>query len=129
MEEGALKDAEIVRAVREGSVDAYRELVDRYRNILCGLAYHYLQDFEDARDVAQEAFVQAYLHLAQLREPARFGAWLRQLAVNECRMWQRRRREVEPLEALETVAAADHGDVETRLAVRRALAGLSEPAR
>src|SRR5438876_10654301 len=100
MEEWALRDAEIVRAVLEGSVEAYTELVDRYRNILCGLAYHYLQDFEDARDVAQEAFIQAYVHLGQLREPDRFGAWLRQLTVHECRMWRRRQKPTDPLETM-----------------------------
>src|SRR5205823_4886607 len=124
-----LKDAEIVRAVLEGSIEAYTELVDRYRNMLCGLAFHYLRHFEDARDVAQEAFVQAYLHLGQLREPARFGAWLRQLTVNECRMWQRRRRPAEPLEAIDPAATAGQGDVETRLAIRQALGCLSEPSR
>src|SRR2546428_13389495 len=123
MEEWALRDAEIVRAVLEGSVEAYTELVDRYRNILCGLAYHYLQDFEDARDVAQEAFIQAYLHLGQLRDPARFGPWLRQLTVNECRMWRRRQKPTEPLEMLAEESRARETDLDTRLPAQEPLTG------
>src|SRR5438094_10209111 len=128
MEEGALKDAVIVRAVREGSVDAYRELVDRYRNILCGLAYHYLQDFEDARDVAQEAFIQAYLHLDQLRDPERFGPWLRQVTVNRCRSWRRGRWRESPCEVLPEPPVSSES-IETQLTVRQALACLAEESR
>src|SRR3954452_16469879 len=129
MEVGSLRDAEIVRAVLEGDAEAYTELVDRYRSIICGLGYHYLCDFEDARDVAQEAFVQAYLHLGQLREPERFGAWLRQLTVNECRMGRRRRKPTEPLELLESELCAAEADPHMRLAVQQALECLSEPNR
>src|SRR5207245_10020683 len=74
--------------------------------------------------------IQADLHLGQLREPERFGAWLRQVTVNECRMWQRRQRPVEPLEPLAVEARRVHEDaVHTRLAVQQALECLSEANR
>jgi RNA polymerase sigma-70 factor (ECF subfamily) len=122
-------DEKIVRAVLGGDTEAYTALVDRYRKVVYGLAYHHLRHFEDARDVAQEAFIQAYLHLGQLREPERFGAWLRQLTVNECRMWQRRRRPVEPLDELTPAAGGGEDALHTRLAVEQALACLSEANR
>src|SRR5687768_7536002 len=124
-----LTDAEAVQAALNGDMDAYTELVDRYRSITCGLAYHFLRHFEDARDVAQEAFIQAYLHLGQLREPHRFGAWLRQLTINECRMWQRRQRLAEPHDACIADGRACEEEIHTRLLVWQALECLSEASR
>src|SRR5438445_13044904 len=84
-----MNDADLVHRVRQGDADAYTVLVEQYRDAIYGLAFHYLHDFEDARDVAQEAFIQAYLCLDQLRDPERFGPLLRQVTVNRCRMWRR----------------------------------------
>jgi steroid delta-isomerase-like uncharacterized protein len=83
---------------------------------------------EDARDVAQEAFIRAYLHLAQLREPEKFGAWMKQITLNECRMWLRRQQEPEAHEVL-PVAASETEQVDMRLAVQQALSCLSPESR
>jgi RNA polymerase sigma-70 factor, ECF subfamily len=86
-------DRELVARVRGGDREAFGDLVDRYRDMVYGLGYHLTHDFEAARDLAQEAFVQAYLKLDQLRDADRFAGWLRQIATNLHRN-QRRRREV-----------------------------------
>jgi RNA polymerase sigma-70 factor (ECF subfamily) len=85
-----LNDAELIRRIHQGEAEAYTPLVERYRNLVYGLAYHQLQNFEDARDVTQEVFVRAYLHLDQLREPHKLTSWLRQMTINQCRMSRRR---------------------------------------
>jgi RNA polymerase sigma-70 factor (ECF subfamily) len=123
-----MTDAEIVACVRGGDTEAYALLVDRYRSAVYGLAYHSLRSVEDARDVAQEALVQAYRCLEQLREPARFGAWLGQITRNECRAWERRHRQRGASGEPQTV---DDGvdQLVTRLAVEQALARLSEASR
>jgi RNA polymerase sigma factor (sigma-70 family) len=123
-----MNDADLVARVRQGDADAFTSLVERYRDAIYGLAFHELHDFEDARDVAQEAFIQAYMHLDQLRDPERFGPWLRQVTVNRCRSWRRSRWREAPCEELPEPAAGSES-VETRLAVRQALACLSEESR
>src|SRR5438552_10896356 len=102
-----MNDADLVGRVRQGDADAYSVLVERYRDAIYGLAFHELHDFEDARDVAQEAFIQAITlasrgtrHLDQLRDPERFGPWLRQVTVNRCRSWRRGRWRELPCEEL-----------------------------
>jgi RNA polymerase sigma-70 factor (ECF subfamily) len=123
-----MTDAAIVARVRGGDTEAYTLLVDRYRSAVYGLAYHSLRNVEDARDVAQEALVQAYLRLGQLREPAKFGAWLGQITRNECRHWERRQR---PRGRSDEPQTVDDGvdQLVTRLAVEQALARLSEASR
>jgi len=123
-----LNDAEIVRQVRGGDCEAYSQLVERYQNAVYGVAYHYLRNFDDARDAAQESFVQAYVRLGQLQVPDKFGAWIRQITANQCRMWLRQR---EMTEALDSVTATTNQmqQLETKLVVRDALWCLSEDSR
>jgi RNA polymerase sigma factor (sigma-70 family) len=123
-----MTDAEIVARVRGGDTEAYTLLVNRYRGAAYGPAYHALGSVEDARDVAQEALVQAYLHLDQLREPAKFGAWLGQITRNQCRQWERRQRP----QGRSGEPQPDAGEAEqgvTQLAVEQALGRLSEASR
>ena len=77
-----LGDGDTVRRVRTGEREAFADLVERYRDLVYALAWRHLGNAEDARDAAQEAFIQAYLCLDQLREPDRFGPWLRQVTLN-----------------------------------------------
>lgn len=80
-----LSDAEIIRAVLAGRTDAFAELVARHRDAQFRFALRMLGDSDDAEDVLQSAFVRTFRSLASCREPERFGAWLRQIVVNECR--------------------------------------------
>jgi len=85
-----LEDAELVRQTLTGNKDAFSELVRRYSGLICGLAYHFVGNMSDAEDLAQEAFIRAYQNLAQLKNPSKFGQWLRQISANLCRNWNTR---------------------------------------
>jgi RNA polymerase sigma-70 factor (ECF subfamily) len=75
-------DAELLEKVRAGERDAFGELVRRHERAILGLAVRYVGDGEDARDVAQRAFVQAYRQLARFRGEASFRTWLYRIAAN-----------------------------------------------
>ena len=97
-------DAELIERCLAGSKDSFGELVSRYQSAVYGTAYHCVGNFADAQDLAQEAFLRAYLHLSELREPAKFASWLRQITWRVCLDWlekQRRRGENVPIEAME----------------------------
>jgi len=119
-----------VRRTCEGDRRAFGELVERYRDMVYGLAYHLTGEFEAARDLAQEGFVQAYLKLKALREPEKFAGWLRRIVVNLHRM-QRRRPEVPTVRLEQEVESpqAGPGLSEIEVAVRQALGRLREPER
>ena len=85
-------DETLVSRILEGDTEAYEILVQKYQGAVFGLAYHLLGNREDAEDLAQEAFLQAYLHLNQLKERDRFAGWLKQITANLCRMWLRQNR-------------------------------------
>jgi RNA polymerase sigma-70 factor (ECF subfamily) len=85
----ALAPEQLVRRALRGETEAFGALVDLYRHQVYGVCWHALRHREEAEDAAQEAFLQAFSRLDTLREPAKFAGWLRQIAVNVCRMRQR----------------------------------------
>lgn len=84
-------DADIVAAVLAGDDHAFSILLGRHRDSCTRFAVRMLGNHEDADDALQSAFLRAYRNLGQCQDPARFGAWLYQIAVNECRTWASRR--------------------------------------
>ncbi len=130
-----MNERDLVRAACEGDPDAFGRLVERYRDAVYGLAYHYLGSFEDARDVVQESFVKAYLRLSQLQEWGKFGPWVRQIAVNECKSWRRKKGASsgtaggQPHEQNAAGADGDPERIAARMVVRKALACLTDETR
>jgi RNA polymerase sigma-70 factor (ECF subfamily) len=78
-------DAVIVARVLRGEVEAFRTLVERYRDRYARYAVHMLGNREDAEEALQDAFTRAYRSLARCEDPERFGAWLFRILVNRCR--------------------------------------------
>ena len=84
-------DADAIRAVLDGDVERYAELVDKYQGKALRLAFGFLGNYEDAKDVSQEAFVSAYQALGRFRSAAKFSTWLYRIVINECKdAWKRR---------------------------------------
>lgn len=86
-------DLPTIRDVLAGNVDAFRLLVERYQGPLFTLIGNLVPDRGDCEDIAQEAFLAAYVHLKSYRpEEARFSTWLLTIARNKClsRLKQRR---------------------------------------
>jgi len=63
--------------------------VRRYQGAVHGLSFSLAGNWADAEDIAQDTFVRAYLNLDQLREPERFGAWLRRITAGVAMNWLR----------------------------------------
>ncbi len=94
-------DAQIIATVLEGDREAYRHLVERYKDRVFGVLLRLVGDRDLAEDAAQEAFVKAYLALPRFRGESAFGTWLVQIAIHAARdrvRRQQRRWQVETTE-------------------------------
>ena len=69
-------DADLVAESRDGSRDAFRQIVERYQTLICSLAYSATGNVSQSEDVAQETFLTAWTDLRSLREPDKLRAWL-----------------------------------------------------
>src|SRR5918911_1075051 len=86
------EDSALVALTLAGEREAFGPLLLRYYQSVVRLCQRLLGPTPAAQDIVQEAALQAFLHLARLQEPDRFGAWLHAIAANLARMALRRRR-------------------------------------
>src|ERR1700728_3584671 len=83
-------DGDLVRLARTGDAAAFRLLVERYAASVRARAGRLCGRPQDAEDVVQEAFLQAFVAPDRLRDPDRFGAWLAGIVLNVHRAATRR---------------------------------------
>ena len=76
------EDHDLVKRVLEGDGTAYRGLVERYQGRIYNVCYGMVRNREDARDLAQEAFVKAYKNLHRFRLESSFYTWICRIAMN-----------------------------------------------
>lgn len=107
----------VVRAMA-GEHDAFSELVRIGLDQLYVTARLILRDSELAEDAVQEALVAAWRDLSGLRDPDRFGAWLRSLLVRACYREARKVRRRRQIDALAPPLGDSMGDPGTHLADR-----------
>lgn len=104
-------DHELVRAVLAGDATAYRGLVERYQGRIYAVCYGMVRNPEDARDLAQDAFVKAYKNLARFELRSSFYTWLCRIAMNVS-IDMLRRQKVRKAELFdEGIATKDSGGV------------------
>lgn len=76
------EDEALVSRFRAGEARAFDELVRKYQRSIYYLALRYVKDSDDAKDVAQRAFVRAFEALGGFRGGSSFRTWLYRIAVN-----------------------------------------------
>jgi RNA polymerase sigma-70 factor, ECF subfamily len=125
VEAGREADDEVplVERARSGDAEAFRQLVDRHRDRAYGLALRIVRSAVDAEDVAQEAFVRAWLALPRFRGESSFTTWLHRIVVRRAfdrfeQMKRRRGREID-LDAVAEQAVSGGGDPSATLRSRR----------
>ena len=74
----------IIEKSIDGDVRAFGTLVERFQDMAVGYAYSILGDFQLAEDAAQEAFVDTYRNIGQLRDPKAFSSWFRRIVFKHC---------------------------------------------
>jgi RNA polymerase sigma factor (sigma-70 family) len=98
----------LLQDARGGDLEAFNRLVLAYQNHAYSFAYRMLGEAEGAADAAQQAFLSAYRHLAEMRGE-NFRSWLLRIVANAC-LDELRRRKRRPAVSLEDLTASDGED-------------------
>jgi len=105
-------EAEVVLVSRaqKGDRSAFGELVQRYQGAVVDVVYRMCSDAQLAQDAAQEAFIQAWLHLPSYRPKSPLRNWLYRIAVNTAVDALRRQAKLLPqeIEKLDLAALQDN---------------------
>ncbi len=133
-------DDQLIDQALRGQSEAFGQLVLKYQDRLFNTVFHVVGHAEDARDIVQEALVQAFLKLDSFRRESAFYTWLYRIALNLAASHQRRRRPAASLDGLRETGNMEPADDEDDPAeslerqercrqVRRAIAQLADEYR
>lgn len=89
--DGNTPEAALVARVLAGEAEAFAPLVERYHRAMLSAAAQMVGDPDAAHDCSQEAFIEAYRSLRNLRDPTNFRSWLFGILRNRCRKHMGRR--------------------------------------
>ncbi|MGH7824830.1 MAG: RNA polymerase sigma factor [Candidatus Binatia bacterium] len=78
----AISDRECIQRLQQGETGAFEILVRRHQKTIFNLVYRLLGDYDEAAEIAQEAFLSAYKSVGQFRGDANFSTWLYRIALN-----------------------------------------------
>ena len=94
---GGSAEAQFLERLKAGDATAFNRLVEERHADIYALLYRLTEDAEEARDLTQETFLQAFRNIAGFRGDADLRTWLYRIAVNQARnrwrWWKRRRRD------------------------------------
>src|SRR5437016_5868170 len=79
------EEDKLIEQTLAGDQNAFTPLVMKYKDPLFDLARRILRDRGDAEDVLQDAFLDAYRHLANFNHRSRFSTWLYSIVLNRVR--------------------------------------------
>lgn len=77
-----MQEAEVIMLVRAGEIDAFTDIVEQYQSPIIRYLYRLTGDYEAARDLAQDTFIQAYKGILKTDSALSFRAWLYRIATN-----------------------------------------------
>lgn len=128
------KDINLLNRIRTGDKSAYKELINRHKDYAFTVAYRILNNREDAEEVAQDAFMQAFGALKSFNAESKFTTWFYRIVFNAALM-QKRKHKVESVDIQNSSeaflvrhssdSAEDLQKNERKTAIQKALRNLS----
>ena len=108
-------DAALVKAARQGELDAFEELVFRHRDQIYARAFSMTRNEQDAVDLSQEAWIKGWQRLGQFQGDSSFTTWMTRIVINLCldHLRKQKRHRLDSIEELDE----DSGGVERQMPV------------
>lgn len=136
-ERGELDDAALIAAAAGGDREAFDAIVERHRRGVYQVCYRFVNNHDDANDLAQDAFLRAWRGLRNFKGQSALSTWLYRIAVNVClNRVAARTPATEPIDDTSQfedarLESAPHAMMreERAVAVRKAIASLPEKQR
>jgi len=77
-------DIELIERYFAGDTAAFDEILIRYERQIYRVCYRFVENREDAMDLAQDVFVKVFEHLPTFRRESTLKTWLYRIAINHC---------------------------------------------
>jgi RNA polymerase sigma-70 factor (ECF subfamily) len=110
------QDSALVERYLAGDMTAFDELMIRYERQIYRVCYRFVDNRDDAMDLAQEVFIKAFEHLPSFRKESSLKTWLYRIAINHCINYKKKhaREFVEVTEYTGSVRSSVHEVMEQK---------------
>jgi len=131
-----MSDEEIVAKILNGEVRLYEVIIRKYNQQLYRISMSIINDDDEAEDIMQTAYLNAFRQLANFRHQSSFATWLTRILINESLLHKKRKQKLEKV--LTEATYADYHDEtplndlmnkELKLALEKAVSTLPEKYR
>ncbi|EOR93397.1 sigma-24 (FecI-like) [Arcticibacter svalbardensis MN12-7] len=85
-----MSDLDLIRRIRDGNVNCYEELVNKYQQMIFRVCIGFVHQKDDADDLSQDIFIKVFLALPKFNGKAGFSTWLYRIAINACLNFKRK---------------------------------------
>ncbi|SNZ02091.1 RNA polymerase sigma factor [Flagellimonas pacifica] len=76
------QDQRLIKLILDGNVDAFAQLVEKYKHMVYTIAFRMVKRHEDAEEVSQDVFLNVHKNLRKFKKQSKFSSWLYRIAYN-----------------------------------------------
>ncbi|HEY3328666.1 MAG TPA: sigma-70 family RNA polymerase sigma factor [Capsulimonadaceae bacterium] len=98
--DGLPPDRLLIGRCQRGDVEAFNLLIQRYERVVYNFAFRLSGNYDDANDIAQDAFVRAYNAIGSFRGDAQFSTWIFRITTNVY-LDEKKKRKAHPQSSLD----------------------------
>jgi len=102
-----LDEHDLIEKLKQGDEAAFKQVVDAWQNMVYNTALGILQNAEDAEDVAQEVFVQAFESVKTFKAESKFSTWLYRITISKALDHLRRKKRKKRFAYVQSLFGAD----------------------
>ena len=106
----APEEKALIARCKRGDLDAFNELIKKYEKPVYNFAYRLTGRYDDAQDVAQDAFVRVYNAIGSFRGDASFSTWLFRITTNVF-LDERKKTRAHPTSSLDEYIATEESSM------------------
>ncbi|MEX0315714.1 MAG: RNA polymerase sigma factor, partial [Allomuricauda sp.] len=77
------QDQQLIELVLDGDVEAFAQLVEKYKHMVYTIAFRMVKRHEDAEEIAQDTFLSVYKSLRKFKRESKFSSWVYRIVYNK----------------------------------------------
>ena len=77
------QDQQLIELVLDGNVEAFAQLVEKYKHMVYTIAFRMVKRHEDAEEIAQDTFLSVHKSLGKFKRESKFSSWLYRIVYNK----------------------------------------------
>ena len=101
LQNSQMQENELIIRLQQGDNNAFKQLVDDFRDKVVATCYGYTGDYEAALDLAQDVFVEVYRSVGKFRGDAKISTWIYRISINKSLNWVRDNKKHKTLKSIQ----------------------------